>query len=191
MRLAQARLVNNERPYAKLWIEPWANLFATEEPRKGHRSEMLSALFDVYDGWHTQLTELAMPFYLKVWLFEPRFMNSQVVCAIGESCDFYQNTFDPAVSEVKIPLNRYFGMDERVAGFEWKTHLDEHLFFESDFDAVQPDGSEGWHAHERKLLQRLKSGAFASSELEYMGRTTKAYAMPLGHVWVGGRSGVK
>ncbi len=186
--LPSARLENDERPYAKLWIEPWANLFATEEPRKGHRSEMLNALLDVYDGWHAQLQGLGLPFYLKVWLFEPRFMKSQVVCAIGDSQDFYQKTFTPATANLPIPTSRYFGLDQRLAEFEWKTHLDEHFYFESDFDAVQLDGSEGMHAHRKGLLKRLQPGGYSSSDVDFMGKTTRAFAFPLGYVWVGGRS---
>ena len=187
LKLPSARLANHERPHAKLWIEPWANMFATEGPRKGHRTEMLSALLDVYDAWHEQLQASGLPFYLKIWLFEPRFMKSQVVCAIGDSQNFYSSTFTPAIENIPIPTNRYFGLNHRLAELKWATHLDEHFYFESDFDAVQPDGSEGVHAHQRRLLQRLQSGAYASSDVEYLGMTTKAYAMPLGRVWIGGR----
>ncbi|MBK9537803.1 MAG: hypothetical protein IPO12_03475 [Flavobacteriales bacterium] len=174
--------------YVKLWLEPWGNLFATEQPKKGHRTEMLAALLDIYESWNVQLAESEQPYYLKVWLFEPHFMRSQVVCAWGQAHDHYRKTFTPASKEVAIPTKRYFGLEERLAGFEWKTHLHEHFYFESDFDAVQPDGSEGLHVHRQKLLRRLKSGGYASSDVDFMGKTTKAYAFPLGHVWVGGRS---
>ena len=118
-------------------------------------------------------------------------MKSQIVCAIGDSSDFYQKQFTPTPTEVPIPTKRYFDLGQRMKEFEWKTHLDEHYYFESDFNAVQPDGGEGIHAHNRKLLQRLRTGNYSSSDVDYMGATTKAYAVPLGHVWVGGRSGIE
>ncbi len=183
----ETRAYHQKTCYVKLWLEPWGNLFATEEPKKGHRTEMLKALLDIYESWDVQLAETGQPYYLKVWLFEPRFMRSQVVSAWGDAHDYYRNTFTPGSKEVAIPSSRYFGLEERMAGFEWKTYFDENHYFESDFDTIQPDGSEGSHAHQQKLLRRLGSGKYNSSDVQFMGKTTKAYAVPHGHVWIGGR----
>ncbi|MEO8067336.1 MAG: hypothetical protein ABI599_06555 [Flavobacteriales bacterium] len=149
---------------------------------------MLQALLDIHESWDAQLSELGKPYYLKVWLFDPDFMRSQVVCAWGEAQDYYQNTFTPAPAPFPIPTEKFEDLDERLRKLDWVTHLNEHIYFESDFDGVQADGSEGMHAHRKGLLQRLKSADFPVSEVEFLGKPTKAYAMPLGHVWVGGRS---
>ncbi len=183
----EARPYHQKTCYVKLWIEPWGNLFATEQPKKGHRTEMLKALLDVYDSWDVQLAETGQPYYLKVWLYDPDFMRSQVVCAWGEAHDYHRNTFNIANTPVPIPLNKFEGMDERITRFSWTTHLDEVLYFESDFDAVCPNGSEGRYANNWKLLSRLKSGNFPSSDVEFMGGVTKAIAVPVGHIWVGER----
>ena len=168
-------------------MEPWGNLFATEQPKKGHRTEMLKALLDIYESWDVQLAETGQPYYLKVWLFDPHFMRSQVVCAWGEAHDYYQNMFTAAKAPVPIPLNKFDGMDERISRFNWKTHLDEQHYFESDFDDVGPDGSKGDLADQKSLLERLKAKGCPSSEVTYYGKQTRAYAMPLGHVWTGER----
>ena len=175
-----------KRNNVKLWLEPWGNLFATEQPGKGHRTAMLNALLDIYESWDAQLSRLGQPYYLKVWLFDPNFMQSQIVCAWGEAHDLYQNAFTPATAPFSIPTEKFADMDERLQKLNWKTHLEEAWYFESDFDDVQSDGSKGDLAHKKALLKRLKSKGCPSSEVDYMGKPTRAFALPLGHVWIGG-----
>jgi len=185
----EARPYQDKTCYIKLWMEPWGNLFATEQPKKGHRTQMLNALLDIYESWRVQLTETQQPYYLKVWLFDPHFMRSQVVCAWGEAHDFYRNTFTPADAPAPIPLSKFDGMDERIAQFDWETHLEEQHYFESDFEDVGPDGGRGDLADQKALLERLKTKGYPSSEVSFMGKQTRAFAVPLGHVWLGERLG--
>src|SRR4051812_38389727 len=86
-----------ERYYAKIRVHPWSGLSLTSsvtpEPTGKTKQKMLLGLLDIYEYWKNQLDKLGQSYYLKIWLFEPRFSQSQVVCAIGENVDFYENTF--------------------------------------------------------------------------------------------------
>ena len=177
---------DDKRCYAKLWIEPWANLFVKASPKKGHRSEMFSALLDIYERWEKQLAETGQPYYLKVWLFDPYFMNSQVVCAWGETRDFYLNTFTASAMPASIPLNKFEGLDDRIGQFDWKTCLDEDFYFESELNGTQPYASERDRAYDQRLLRRLRSGGYKSFKTG-SSRQDIGYSIPRGYVWVGQR----
>jgi hypothetical protein len=97
LKLDLEHLKQNERDYAKIGVYPFSAISLTNsqipEPKTKTKKRILNGLLDIYDSWKNQLDQLNEPYYLKIWLFEPRFSKSQVVCAIGNSIDFYKNTF--------------------------------------------------------------------------------------------------
>ena len=90
-------LKQSERDYVKIWVSPFSRISITNstypEPTGKTKEHILEGLLGIYDSWKKQLDELNELYYLKIWLFEPRFSHSQVVCAIRDSIYFYQNTF--------------------------------------------------------------------------------------------------
>jgi hypothetical protein len=83
--------------YAKILIHPWCDISITKSeipvPKGETKQLILSGLIDIYHSWKSTLDEIGQPYYLKIWLFEPRFSRSQVVCAIGDRIDYYENMF--------------------------------------------------------------------------------------------------
>src|SRR5688572_16639298 len=100
-----------DRHYAKIRIYPWSGISVTRsaipEPTRKTKEKMLKGLLDIYHNLKTQLDEIGQPYYLRIWLFDPRFSQSQVVCAIGDSIDFYKDTFFKPDDKKEIPLKKY------------------------------------------------------------------------------------
>ena len=98
LKLDLENLKNCEKDYAKILIHPFSGISLTNsrnlEPKGETKERILNGLFDIYENWKNQLDELNEPYYLKIWLFEPRISKSQVVCVIGNSIDFYNTTFN-------------------------------------------------------------------------------------------------
>ena len=74
--------------YSKVYVQPWDNLTLTNseipEPKGKAKQEIINGLAKIYDSWKKELDKLNQPYYLKIWLNEPRLSKSQVVCALGE-----------------------------------------------------------------------------------------------------------
>ena len=97
--------------YAKIRVHPWSGISLTSsrkpEPTRQTKSKILSGLIAINDSWKNELNKLGENYYLKIWLFEPRFASSQVVCALGNYLDFYENTFYKTDKFKKLNLANY------------------------------------------------------------------------------------
>ena len=122
-------LNERDRYYAKIRVHPWSGLSLTNsvtpQPTGKTKQKMLNGLLDIYEDWKKQLDKLGQPYYLKVWLFEPRFSQSQVVCAIGDNVDFYENTFYKPDTDKPIQLDNYGSLKTNLSKFNWDYHFDE------------------------------------------------------------------
>lgn len=65
--------------YVKLWIEPWYNLFVNDQPKKGHRNEILTAMLDVYDNWYKVVKAHNPTYKVYLLLYYPDFIRSQIL----------------------------------------------------------------------------------------------------------------
>ncbi|WP_243347785.1 hypothetical protein [Parabacteroides sp. FAFU027] len=84
--------------YSKMVVHPWCDLSILNSiipaPKGKTRQLILEGLLDIYQSWKEQLDKSGKPYYLKIWLYEPRFSKSQVVCAVGERIAHYETLFD-------------------------------------------------------------------------------------------------
>jgi len=85
-------LRNYQRQYEKLWIHPFYKL-ERRNPPNWYKSLLLDAMIEVYLEWHQKMKKEEEDFYLKLWLYDPHFINSQIVVAYRNCLDFYDETF--------------------------------------------------------------------------------------------------
>lgn len=93
-------LLNQEkRDYVKFLVAPWSRLSLINsiypEPIGDCEYLLIKNVQNIYQSWKDSLEKLQTPYYLQIWLFETYISRSQVVCAIEDYKDFYQNTFEP------------------------------------------------------------------------------------------------
>ncbi|WP_283637399.1 hypothetical protein [Aquaticitalea lipolytica] len=186
MKLDLDNLKHNERDYTKIWVHPYSGISLTNskipEPKTETRKRILNGLLDIYESWKNQLELLNEPYYLKIWLFEPRFSKSQVVCAIGNSIDFYQRIFNipENVEEFK---NNFGGITKnRIDSFNWECRLDEDFLFSSDIENPEDYKSEKEYLEDKKWFNnRLKK----KHNTKTLKDGTETYAFEIGKVWIG------
>lgn len=123
--------------YVKIWLDPWYRL-EKRNPPVWFRRLILAALIEIYDAWHEQLRTLDQSFYLKIWFYEPHFINSQVVAAIGERISYYENIFTPDDSEKRFPYAQYGLGNPQLNAFVWQRYQDETFCFEQA-DELTPE----------------------------------------------------
>jgi hypothetical protein len=123
-------LENRQRDWVKMDIWSDSNISSYNqviEPKGKARRLITEGLITIYKARKKQLDELGKPYYLKIWLHDRRFSESQVVCAVDGMIDFYEKTH--AKSEHPLPIENSAINDIAIKypEFEWEHRLDEEL----------------------------------------------------------------
>ncbi|HCN38231.1 MAG TPA: hypothetical protein DIS94_11045 [Bacteroidetes bacterium] len=125
-------LLQNNYFYIKSKIQPWNRLSFTnsEYPVINGKIKIriLEVLLDVYDNWEKQLKDLNEDFYLKIWIAEPRFNETQVVCAIRDRIDYYNNIFHKTEKKINIISGNYGKLKNRIDQFKWESYFDYDIY---------------------------------------------------------------
>ncbi|MBK9449519.1 MAG: hypothetical protein IPN95_08900 [Bacteroidetes bacterium] len=185
-------LTQEDRYYAKIRVHPWNRLSLTNsvtpEPRGMTKQKILSGLIDIYEDWKNQLDKLGQPYYLKIWLFEPRFSKSQVVCAIGNSIAFYENTFfEPEVKRKLIPAN-YGKLKDRLEKLNWDYRLDEDHYDNTEVGEPEIYASRQDYEDAKKWFEKLLKKPHRTYQLKVpIGERTESYSFKRGDLWLGGQ----
>ena len=182
----------NERDcfYAKIRVHPWSGLTltnsATPEPTKKAKQKILNGLIDIYENWKIQLDKLGQPYYLKIWLFEPRFSQSQVVCAIGDRISFYENNFFKPDQDKLLKLENYGPLKPILHRFEWDYRLDEDYFDNTTIGEPDEYASKNDYEETKKWFERiLKKPHRLDKFNEPIGDIVESYLFPRGDLWIG------
>jgi len=185
--LADYLLNTSDRHYVKIRIHPW-NGFSlkqskTPEPSGKTKQKMLAGLLDIYTEWKKQLDESGVPYYLKIWLFEPRFSQSQVVCATGDNLQFYDNTFFKPAETKELPAGNYHDLKSRLDNLNWDYCLDEDHFDNNEVGEPEQYATlADFKATEKWYFAALKTPHRTTKSNE----TTEVYSFKRGDVWTGG-----
>ena len=176
--------------YVKLQTYPWDGSSRLtvwiKEPSRKTKQNMLNGLLDIYTYWKMQLDQLGQRYYLKIWLFEPRFSQSQVVCAIGDSIDYYENIFFKPDTAKSIKPEVYGGLKKKVAGFNWDYRHDEDRYDNTDLGEPEQYGSQQDYEDSVRWFNNLLKKPHRTQQLaEPIGKITEVYAFKCGDLWLG------
>ncbi|TNE54330.1 MAG: hypothetical protein EP338_07910 [Bacteroidetes bacterium] len=182
-------LKENKRNDYRVRIDPWGTRISMTnsqfpEPTKKIKQRIIIGLIEIYDCWRKQLEELNKPYYLKIWLYFPNFSNSQVVCAIDDKINFYQNTFYDPNDQKELDLKQLGrSNDMLLKEFCWTHKIEEDFVYESEWE---DEFDRDWLRHlnsRKKVAQRI-------IDIDYnSGHKDIAYGIKIGDVWLGFRNG--
>jgi hypothetical protein len=183
-------LNQRERYYAKFRVHPWSGLSLTNsvsaEPIGKTKQKMLNGLLDIYEDWKKQLAKLGQPYYLKVWLFEPRFSQSQVVCAIGDNIDFYENTFFKPENSIKLRTDNYGQLKNRLENLAWDYCLDEDHYDNTEVGEPEIYASRNDYEETKRWFDKLLKKPHRTYKFkELIGEKTESYSFKRGNIWFG------
>lgn len=181
----------NDRYYAKFRVHPWSGITFTKsvipQPTGRTKQKIISGLLDFYEAWKNQLEKSGQPYYLKIWLFEPRITQSQVVCAVGDNINFYDNTFFKSDKNEKINSEKYGHLKSRIDGLTWEHYLDEENYDNTTIGI--PENYTNIKAYEeaKRWFQKLLKKPHRIYQFkEPIGDVTVSYSFRQGDVWLGG-----
>lgn len=186
LQLDEEELAYRQREYCKIWVSPFADISVTgseiPSPKGKNRKLILESLLVIYNAWEKQLKELNTPYYLAIWLFEPRIEKSQIVCAVGSMLNFYDVTFHRPKEQRQFPSQNYGKLQDKLQDFNWIYALDEDTFTQSDVDASEEDyfTQEDYNAiqkwYRKKIKQNIRTYEFNKDTI---------YNIRKGTVWIG------
>ena len=101
-------------------VHPWVVYVGSRiSPPKRFRNEIILGLLRRYEHWNTQLQMLGEPYYLKVWLFDKTFFESQIVVGIQERIQRYENVFHQVERKLVFPFQHFANNAAGCLGFQW------------------------------------------------------------------------
>lgn len=147
-------LRRDEPAYVKLWLDPWSRL-VPRDPPVWFRRRVLAAFLDVLHAWHRALEATGEPYYLRLWLFDPRFHRTQVVAAMGDRIAWYETMFAPAAGAPPLPPPHLRDPAYDLAALEWEPCLDTDVLLEDD----AADARElAWLHRHASRVERTRAG---------------------------------
>lgn len=124
-------LRQSEVVYVKLWLDPWSRL-VPRDPPVWFRRRVLAAFLDILRSWHGALEATGEPFYLRLWLFDPRFDRTQVVAATGDRIRWYEGSFEPEPGAPRLPPPHLGDPAYDLTAVEWEPCLDTDVLLPDD-----------------------------------------------------------
>ncbi|WP_235867381.1 hypothetical protein [Priestia abyssalis] len=172
-------LSDYQRTYAKLWIHPFYTLIHRNPPLWYNRL-LLEAMIDVYLAWHQKMREEDEDFYLKIWLYDPHFIESQIVVAYKDCLDYYNKTFEVRPNIKEFPYAKFHSLRDKLEKFEWQLFIDSEHY---DDNELKEQIEEGFATE--KEVSKIKRKAYETLRIENEDGSFLQYSLDKGDVWVG------
>jgi hypothetical protein len=179
-----------KKDHIDIVVHPWCDFsiinsgFAS--PKSKTKQLIINALLDIYDSLKIQLDKLDKPYYLKIWLYEERFTKSQVVLAIDNKIEFYQNCFSKPDMETQINKNT-FGRHKRIENYLWEERVDEQFYDNTTLGDPEDYESLEDFIEAKKWFNNLMK---KNHKTYYPENPTddffEFYGFRMGKVWIGG-----
>jgi len=184
-------LLSNQYDYIKLRIHPWSgatygNSSMLSEPKGKTKQKILIGLLDIYDNWKMQLEKIGQPYYLKIWLCDPKVSESQVVCGIGERIERYENMFFKPDKDKKIKTANYGSLKQRLEKYNWDYHFEENHFDNNEIGEPEYYRSIEDYEESKKWFEKLLKKPHRTTILTTpIDNVTEYYSFKKGEVWLG------
>lgn len=175
MNLNMELFKESDREYVKQWGCPFYSLRQYTLPN-WYKRLLVQALIEIYDSWRQMLAELEEPLFLKIWVFENNFIESQVVVSYREFLHFYDDTFSEIRNADSLP---------------------EELTTKDADSLLWSQGLFLTRRSENELLQDVEDGLYTLEEVQAIKESVYSierssndtfYIMNNGVVWIGGSS---
>ena len=129
------------RDYVKFFVDPWTSLLFSNskfpQPNKIYKKLFIESLIEIYYSWKNQLETLNQPYYLKIWLFESDLKNSQVVCAVGDKIDFYNETFKEIENKkMSLKQSKLFHVLNTYQEFKWESKIEVNVLEKNYLETI-------------------------------------------------------
>ncbi|WMT39729.1 hypothetical protein RE628_20380 [Paenibacillus sp. D2_2] len=124
---------------------------------------------EIYLEWESKLESLDEPYYLKIWLGDPKFIDSQVVTAINSEIQYYEHIFIKDTNPKSFP---YINNHPSFGSFTWERHVNGYFIWESDLESIDE-------------IRDIERKAYKISEESINGKMERSFFIRTGDMWTG------
>ena len=129
----------------------------------------------LYDLWDRMFSNLNLPYDLQLWLYDPAFIRSEIICYKME--EDQQKTFVWQSEKVKaFPFDKLSIKLHDLTAFDWTPADDAEVIFENDL--------EDYGYTENQLLTK----GFIK---KIQNKTQVFFSKKIGDIWIGRRKSTK
>lgn len=171
-------LEKDQRYYVKIWIPPFYSV-PKRNPPHWYNQLIFESIIDIYSSWHHQLTKLGEPFYLRIWLYDPNFIHSQIVVAFREMVHFYDQSFNRTTVPLPFPSEKFSYQQSLIDQFEWESYVDEVSYFDEELNEYLDEGLMSLEE-----IEKIKSTSTIHTHSSQTG-DERLYFVEIGGVWIG------
>lgn len=145
------------------------------------RDDIFNVLFSTYLNWKEKLIELEIPFYLGVWIYNPRLPKSEIVCAIGnEKIEYYKNNcFDVSPIQNDIIDLKKFKKEKTLI---WTQKIDFDIIedWEINFPKENYKNEQHWIEQQESFKKFISDSYKVDKD-----KNGKRYFKNVGKIWTG------
>lgn len=163
------------RDYAKLWIHPFYGWNRINPPAWYNRL-LLEAMIDVYFCWYEKMANENEEFYLKMWLYDPNFINSQIVVAYQDFLEFYDDVFDKQEEKKPFPMEKYAALKDKLNLFNWELFVEADVY---ELGELKEDIQLGFRTEEE--VRDIMDRSYTTNQVD----DENIYKLNVGDIWVG------
>lgn len=104
-------------------------------PPNWYKRTWLSEMIDVYLSWYEKMAKESDDFYLKIWIFEPQFIESRIFASFKYKETLLNEPRYPKSPVTKIfPFHKFESLKDKLALFDWEAHINDKNYWEGDLN---------------------------------------------------------
>jgi hypothetical protein len=160
--------------YERYTVSPFYNAVKRNPPLWFYKL-MIAKFVPVYDEWLKTFEQLDIPFDLQLWLYDPAYIRSEIICYKMEQRGERRRFSWESDLNKPFPYKKLGSKNYNLYDFEWILADDEHVHFEDDFEDADFTPED-----------LLNDGYIRKEQPDGM----VYYAKRLGDIWIGRRKDV-
>lgn len=166
-------LKNSKCDYVKIWIDPFDRLYKRNPPY-WYKMKIIEAMSEIFASWEKSLEKLQAEYYLKIWLYDPNFSLSQIVCGIDYKIEHYENTFHKSSEIKKLP--EHYSHNEFLKNLNYELAIDDYHISSLD------------EYYNSEQMEKFKNKAYNSYKFKNQdGENEILYFIKKGNIWIGSK----
>ena len=119
--------------YERSIIDPFYRFVKRQPPLWFYKIIITKFIFAYYE-WKKAFDELGIPYDLQVWLYEPAYIRSKIICyAVKNNGDKITFAWE-SDTQKPFPYYKFANNDNSLKQFEWLLTDDELVSFESELE---------------------------------------------------------
>jgi hypothetical protein len=157
--------------YRRCTISPFYNADKKHPPMWFYKL-LIAKFITAYDRWKQAFDELGIPYDLQLWIYDPSFIRSEIVCWKVQELNQLMKFIWESDLIKSFPYDTFKSNTYNLNDFDWVLADEEHVHFESDFEDADFSADD------------LLSDGYVK---KVQNKDEMYYAKRLGDMWIGRR----